>query len=134
VSRFDDAIAAAAEATAEARLRRGAGQLGLPRLPRSFTAEGVLGLDRYDRLVPALEAAVAMDVPLAEIVSLAESGLLDAQVRRDGLWVRPVVLSKLRVRDPRVPSVDDESEHVADNRAGTDAAPWSLPEFGAVER
>jgi hypothetical protein len=124
VSRFDGLLA-------ESRRVEPVIGAARPRLPRSFTAEGVLGLDRSDDLVPAVEAAALMNVSLAEVVSLAGSGVLDARVRRDGLWVRPVVLSRLRVRDQRMPEQVEPDVHV-----GTDDEPSPAPEvaesFGRI--
>jgi hypothetical protein len=71
-------------------------------LPAGWRPEDLLRLERADEFMPALEAAAAMGLTLAEIEGLAVEGWLDAHVRRDGLWVRPVVLSRLGVHDPRV--------------------------------
>jgi hypothetical protein len=72
-------------------------------LPPGWSCEDSLGLDRRrDEYVPASEAAARMGLTLAEVEGLAVKGWLDAHFRRDGLWVRPVVLSRLGVHDPGV--------------------------------
>jgi hypothetical protein len=43
-----------------------------------------------------------MGVSVAEVEGLAAEGWLDSSVRGGKLWVRPVVLTRLRVSDPRV--------------------------------
>jgi hypothetical protein len=53
-----------------------------------------------------------MGLTLAEVEGLAMEGWLDWQARGGDLWVRPVVLSRLRVVDERVAEhvdVDPES-------------------------
>lgn len=73
-------------------------------LPAPFSCESFLGLDRprRDEFLPALEAAARMNLTLAEVEGLAQEGWLDWRARGGDLWVRPVVLSRLRVVDERV--------------------------------
>lgn len=126
LSRFDVMLA-------ESREVRPALGVDRSRLPRSFTWERVLGYGSRDDFVPALEAAATMGTTLAEVEGLAAAGLLDATYRADGLWVRPVVLSRLRVRDPRVPEPVVEQPATAVSESSSPPA-GTLPSFGLVER
>lgn len=67
----------------------------------------------------------------AEVEGLAAEGWLDWQARRGELWVRPVVLSRLRVRDPRVPAEPTTSAVVPERRDDADSpADHGLERFG----
>ena len=105
---------------------------GRSSLPAGWRPEDLLRLGRSrDDFLPALEAAARMGLALAEVEGLAAEGWLDWQARRDELWVRPVVLSRLRVRDPRVPEETVESATVPDRRDDADSpADHGLERFG----
>jgi hypothetical protein len=105
LSRLDVALASAADATAEKRLWRGT-RTSRSSLPAGWRAEDRLGIGSRVEFFPAPEAARRMGLPLEEVVQLAGEGWLDARVRNGELYVLPVVLSRMAVRDARVPPAE----------------------------
>jgi hypothetical protein len=108
---------------------------GRSSLPAGWRPEDLLRLRRPDDFLPALEAATRMGLSFAEVEGLAVEGWLDAYVRGGELRVRPVVLSRLRVRDERVPAEPTTSAVVPDRRDDADppADLDGLERFGRVE-
>ena len=106
---------------------------GRSSLPAGWRAEDLLrlGRPRHDEFLPALEAAARMNLTLAEVEGLAQEGWLDWQARGGDLWVRPVVLSRLRVVDELVhvepgPGPVEPAASTEDQDAG-----W-LDDFGSA--
>jgi hypothetical protein len=101
------------------------------RLPAGWRAENYLGLDRRDDFLPLEDAAVAMGLEPATVVGLVQAGGLDARVGRDGLLVRPAVVSILGVRDPRVASEQPrQPEPAPSSREPEPARPMMIDDFG----